>query len=72
MTLVTIKHIPQIAVIAQNNIREFLTEKNNIQVSHIFMQNVTGVTGGTVIDKQYTYNAGLGAAVAAESREAAN
>jgi hypothetical protein len=34
------------------------------------IKNVTGITGGTVIDNQYTYNAGLGVAVTVETRTA--
>lgn len=34
------------------------------------MSNVTSVSGGTTFENQYTYNAGLGAAVAAETRSA--
>lgn len=34
------------------------------------MKDVTGIAGGTVIDPQYTYNAGLGAATIVETRNA--
>lgn len=49
-----------------------LENKNQAEftASNQMIKDVTGVSGGTVFDNQYTYNAGLGASVAAETRNA--
>ena len=48
-----------------------LEDKNQatFTASQQVIQDVTGISGGTVFDRQYTYNAGLGASIVAESRE---
>ncbi len=51
-----------------------LEDKNQatFTASNQMIKDVTGVSGGTVIESLYTYNAGLGAAVSAETRNAAH
>ncbi|MEE9356507.1 MAG: hypothetical protein V3U75_13030 [Methylococcaceae bacterium] len=51
-------------VILENKNQALFTASNQV------IQDVTGISGGTVIDLQYTYNAGLGASVVAENRNA--
>lgn len=51
-----------------------LEDKNQatFTASNQVIKDVTGISGGTVFENQYTYNAGLGAAVSAETRNAAH
>lgn len=50
------------SLLLEDKNQEAFTANNQV------MKDVTGVSGGTVIDPQFTYNAGLGASVVAESR----
>ena len=51
-------------VILENKNQATFTASNQV------IKDVTGLSGGTTIDNQYTYNASLGASVSAESRSA--
>jgi hypothetical protein len=66
-------------IINQNRVNAYnseiiLEDKNQptFTASNKVIQDVAGISGGTVIDPQYTYNAGVGLAVVAESRHAAH
>lgn len=55
-----------------NTSTAILEDKNQatFTANHQIIKDVTGIAGGEVFEKQYTYNAGLGAATTVESREA--
>lgn len=51
-----------------------LEDKNQptFTASNQVIKDVTGIAGGTTFENQYTYNAGLGAIISAETRTAAH